>query len=90
MNKFWNCKTTRNSQYCKRFDYLSDPSIDLIERFKKEIVRYADPSEHNDHVPCPPERTKGHMLFVLGSRVEILIKLDRENHSLLFMHCEDI
>ena len=90
MNKFWDCKTTSNSQYYKRIDYLSDPSTDLIERFKEEIVSYADPSKHNDYVPCPPEITKGHMLFVLGSRVEILIKLDRENHGLLFMDCADI
>ena len=42
MTIFWNCKTTENSDYYKKIEYLNEPSIDLIETFKKQIVTYEE------------------------------------------------
>ena len=91
MEIFWNCKTTSNSEYYKKIRYLSEPSIDLIEHFKQEIVTYDEISKHEDYVPCSHvEKSKNHMLFILGSRVEILIRPDCDDKKLYFMDCNDI
>lgn len=87
---FWSCKTTENSKYYEKIEYLSEPSRDLIDQFKKEIVTYEDPKNHEGYVKCDDvERSKGHLLFVLYGRVEVLIKPDKETHKLFFMNCED-
>ena len=71
--------------------YLSEPSIDLINRFKKDIVDYECPSNHEGYTKCNHgERSKGYLLFILRGRVEILIKPDVETHELVFMDCEDV
>ena len=91
MASVWKCKTTRWSDYYTKIEYISDPSIDLIEQFKQKIVDYDEPKNHSDYVPCDNvERRKGHLLFILGSRVEIIIKPNNETHVLYFMSCEDI
>ena len=41
MATIWKCETVSNSEYYKKIEYLSEPSIDLIDRFKKEIVALA-------------------------------------------------
>lgn len=90
MTVFWKCKTTTWSQYYKQIDYLSDPSVDLIEQFKKDIVNYDDPKSHSDYVPCSHvEKSKGHMLFILGSRVEIMVYPNFDTRILYFINCED-
>lgn len=90
MTVFWSCKTTENAQYYKKIEYVSDPSVDLIDRFKEEIITYENPMEHRAYVPCTHvEESKGHMLFILDSRVEILIKPDRDAKKLFFMDCQD-
>ena len=87
---FWNCKTTENSKYHEKIEYLSEPSIDLIAQFKKEIVTFEDPKKHESYVKCDDvERSKGHLLFVLYGRVEVLIRPDKEMHKLFFMDCAD-
>lgn len=89
MPVFWKCKTTTWSQYYKNIEYLSDPSVSLIEQFKQEIVGIEDPKTHKDYVPCNHvERSKGHLLFILGSRVEIIVKPDKGN--LYFIYCDDV
>ena len=51
MTIFWSCKTTENSDYYAKIKYLNEPSINLIDSFKKEIVIYEDPSTHKAYVP---------------------------------------
>ena len=83
--------TGENPKYLKKMEYLSDPSIDLINRFKEDIVCYECPSSHSEYVPCNHgEKSKGYMLFVLRGRVEVLIKPDLETRELLFMDCDDV
>jgi hypothetical protein len=90
MTIFWTCKTTSNASYNSKIQYLSEPSIDLIEKFKQEIVTYQDPTQHPDYVPCNHvERSKGHLLFILRGRVEVLIRPDKQAAKLFFMNCED-
>lgn len=91
MTVFWIRKTPTWSRYYKNIEYISDPSSDLIDRFKEVIVIYEDPSKHPDHVPCSHvEQSKGHMLFILGSRVEVIIKPDKETRILYFISCDDV
>lgn len=91
MTVCWICKTTSNSEYYKKIDYLSEPSIDLIGKFKKDIVHYEDPTKHKAYVVCDHiEKIKGHMLFVLDGRVEVLVRPDKENKKLFFVNCDDI
>lgn len=87
---FWKCKTTSNSEYYKKIDYVSDPSLDLIEGFKKKIAAYRDPARHENYVPGKhAERQKNHLLFILGNRVEILVRPDYEDRKLYFVDCND-
>ncbi len=70
---------------------VSEPSINLIEHFKQEIVTYDDISKHEDYVPCShAEKSKNYMLFMLGNRIEILIRPYRDGKKLYFMDCNDI
>jgi hypothetical protein len=90
LSTFWVCKTTTNSNYNKKIIYISEPSIDLIDHFKDQIVTYQDPTKHPDYVPCTHiAKSKGYMLFVLKGRVEVLIKPDTSGKKLLFMDCND-
>ena len=91
MTVFWRCKTTANSEYCKKIEYVSDPSADLIGRFKDEIVSYYDPSKHKDCVPCEDaEKARGHLLFMLGNKAEVLIRPDHKGGRLCFMDYDDV
>ena len=91
MTVFWICKTPTWSRYHKDIEYISEPSRDLTDRFKEVIVTYEDPSKHPDYVPCKHvELSKGHMLFILGSRVEIIIKPVKETRILYFISCDDV
>lgn len=91
MTIFWQRKTPTWSRYYKNIAYISDPSVDLIEKFKVDIVTYEDPSQHTGYVPCiHVEKSKGHMLFILGSRVEVIIKPDKNTGILYFISCDDI
>jgi hypothetical protein len=90
MDIFWSCKTTEKSKYYEKIKYLSEPSVDLIEQFKKEIVTFKDPKKHEGYVKCDDvERSKGHLLFVLYGRVEVLIRPDKAANKLFFMDCAD-
>ena len=90
MAVFWNCKSPTWSQYYHNIEYISDPSINLIEKFKKTIITYEDPKTHPDYVECNHvEKSMGYMLFILASRVEIMIKPVREKKILYFVNCED-
>ena len=90
MRHYWRCIVPENSKFKAKIAYLSDPSVDLIKHFARSIRDYKDPSDHNEYVKCEHiERSHGYMLFILSSRVEILIKPDRENHTLFFVDCED-
>ena len=91
MTNFWTCKTPTWSKYYTNIEYLSDPSVDLLDRFKKEIITLENPSTHSAYVECTHvEDSKGHMLFILGSRVEIIINPVKEKEILYFISCEDI
>ena len=91
MATIWKCETVSNSEYYKKIEDLSEPSIDLIDRFKKEIVTLADPLQHDGYVQCDhAEKSKGCLLFVLRGRVELLIRPDSNNHKLYFVDCDDI
>jgi len=91
MTVFWKCKTTTWSEYYKNIEYLSEPSVNLIEHFKETIVNYDDLKTHSDYVPCSHvEKSRGHMLFILGSRVEIIVYPNSDTRILYFIHCEDI
>jgi len=88
---FWKCKTPTWSRYYQNIKYISEPSVDLIETFKKEIATYENPSEHSDYVICNHvEQSKGHLLFILGSRVEVIIKSDKDAEILYFISCDDV
>lgn len=90
MTIFWNCKTTENSAYYKKIEYLNEPSIDLIETFKKQIVTYEDISKHVAYITCHHmERSKGHMLFILDSRVEVMVRPAPETKKLFFTDCNE-
>ena len=46
---------------------------------------------HEDYVPCiHVEKSKGHLLFILESRIELLIRPDDKDRKLYFMDCDDI
>lgn len=90
MGIIWKCVTTANSRFNEQMEYLSEPSIDLIERFKKDIVNYEKPEEHRAYQYCDRlGKNKGLMLFVLDGRVEVIIKQDKENQELIFTNCAD-
>jgi len=90
MAVFWNCKTTENSDYNAKIEYLSEPSADLIDKFKKEIITYKDPSLHEAYIQCDHmERSKGHMLFVLHGRVEVMIRPESATKKLFFTDCNE-
>ena len=87
---FWNCKSPTWSQYYNNIDYVSEPSIDLIEKFKKTIVNYDDLKTHPDYVECDHvKKSKDHMLFILASRVEIIIYPIKKEKILYFVNCDD-
>lgn len=90
MTIFWRCFTTANSNYNKNIEYISEPSKDLIDKFKEEIVCFENPKDHIEYIPCNQvERSQGNILFILFSRVEIIIKPHKETHELEFVHCQD-
>jgi len=90
MTIFWACKTPTWSKYYARVEYLSDPSVDLLERFKEDIITYKNPIEHPAYVKCTNvQESEGHILFMLDSRVEIMVKPDEEEQILYFISCED-
>ncbi len=71
-------------------EYVSDPSIDLIEKFKKDIVKFKHPSKHPAFVKCTHvQESAGHLLFILDGRVELVIKPIQERKILFFIHCQD-
>ncbi|MGI0101082.1 MAG: hypothetical protein ACREA7_00625 [Nitrosotalea sp.] len=91
MTVFWIRKTTTWSDYFQNIEYLSDPSVDLIDHFKEEIVTFEDLTKHEDYVQCNHvELSKGHLLFILGDRVEVIVKPDKESGILYFISCVDI
>ena len=91
MTVFWSCETTENSKYQEKIQYLSEPSIDLIDSFKGIIVNYEYPSIHSAFVHCNHvDKSQGYLLFILSSRVEILIKIDNPTTTLLFMDCDEV
>jgi hypothetical protein len=64
--------------------------VDLLNRFKENIITYQDPTKHPAYVNCTHvEESAGHMLFILDSRVEIILKPDNEQKILYFISCED-
>ena len=88
---FWKCVTTSNTNFNKKLAYLSDPSLDPIEHFKERIVTYDVPTNREDYVQCDHiEKSKNYLLFILGSRVEVLIKPDYTSKELYFMDCNDL
>ncbi len=90
MSVFWKCITAENLRYPQNIQYLSDPSIDLIDKFKNDIIYFEDPKKHSAYVPCTHvEKSQGNILFVLFSRVELILKPDEETHELYFVSCED-
>lgn len=90
MTIFWTTKTLTNSTFDQQFEYISDPSIDLIKIFRNEIIDYPNPKTHDDYVKCDNvERSNGCLLFILKSRVEIIIRPDENSKSIYFVSCED-
>ena len=90
MSDFWIRKTPTWSRYYQKIEYISDPSIDLIERCKIEIITYENPKECKDYVPCDNvERSQGHLLFILGDRVEVIVKPHKDTRILYFIDCND-
>lgn len=90
MTTFWTCKTPTWSRYYANIEYLSDPSLDLLNRFKKDIIDFENPMTHPAYVECTHiEESKDHMLFILDSRVEIIIYPVKERKILYFVSCED-
>lgn len=87
----WKCKTHEDDRYLKNINSIQEPSINLIERFKIEIVDYAEPKNHEDYIKCDDvERSKGLLLFILKSRVEVMIKPDYETHIIWFVNCDEV
>ncbi|MBI1664059.1 MAG: hypothetical protein IS860_11385 [Nitrosopumilus sp.] len=68
-------------------EYVSDPSIDLIEKFKKDIVKFKHPSKHPAFVKCTHvQESAGHLLFILDGRVELVInQFKKEKFYFLFI-----
>lgn len=90
MTNFWTRKTPTWSNYYERIEYLSDPSVDLLDTFKEEIITYENLTTHPAYVKCTHvQESAGHILFILDSRVEIMIKPDEEQKILYFVSCED-
>lgn len=90
MTVFWRCTTSENFNYNKNFPNISEPSQDLINTFKENIVTFENPRDHDGYVPCTRvERSHGNILFVLLGRVELIIKPNEELYELGFISCED-
>jgi hypothetical protein len=90
MTVYWRCTTSENFDYNKKFPYLSEPSQDLINTFKEQIVTFENPRNHDGYVPCTyVERSQGNILFILFGRVELIIKPNEELNELDFISCED-
>ena len=90
MTIFWSTKTLTISIFDLQFEYISDPSIDLIKKFRNEIINYKNPIDHPDYVKCDNvERSNGSLLFILSGRVEIIIRPDVISKSIYFVSCED-
>ncbi len=86
----WTCKAPTWSQYYSNIEYVSDPSVDLIETFKKQIVEYEDITTHPAYVLCTHvQESAGHMLFIVDSRMEIMLKPQKERNVLQFVSCQD-
>lgn len=87
---FWTTHLLLNTTFEQQFEYISDPSIDLIKAFRNEIIQCVDPKTHRDYVQCDNvERSNGCLLFILKSRVEIIIKPNYDIKSIYFVSCED-
>lgn len=90
MVNFWNCKSPTWFQYYHNIEYISDPSINLIEEFKKAIITCEDPKTHPDYIECDHVgKNMGHMLFILANRVKIIINPVEEEKILYFINCND-
>lgn len=90
MTVFWRCFTSTNSNYNKNIEYISEPSKDLIDKFKEEIIYFENPKEHGGYIPCNQvERSQGNILFILFSRVEVIIKPHKDRGELEFVYCQD-
>lgn len=88
---FWKCKSHKDDRYLKNILSIQDPSIDLIERFKTEIIEYTHPKNHEDYVKCDDvEKSKGVLLFILKSRVELMIKPDYDTSIIWFVNCDEV
>jgi len=91
MTIFWKLKTPTWAPYRDNLEYLPEPSVDLIDHFKLQIVEIEEPSECEDYVPCTHvEKSQGHMLFILGSRVEVVVMPDFEKRIIYFINCQDV
>ena len=90
MTNFWICKTPTWSQYHSNIEYVSDPSVDLIETFKKQIVMYEDITTHPAYVLCTHvQESAGHVLFIIDGRVEVMLMPQKERKVLQFVSCQD-
>ncbi len=90
MTRFWTCKTPTWSQYFVNIEYVSDPSVDLLTKFKTDIVEFEHPEKHPAFVECTHvQKSAGHMLFIIDGRVEVVINPMRDRKILFFVHCQD-
>ena len=88
---FWKCKSHEDDRYLDKFEYIQEPSADLIETFKIEIIQYQEPKNHESYVQCDDvERSKGLLLFILKSRVEIMIRPDYDTGIIWFVNCDEV
>ena len=88
---FWKCKSHPSDRYLKNINSIQEPSIDLIDKFKIDIIDYREPKNHEGYVKCDNvERSKNGLLFILGSRVEVIIKPDFKTMILWFVNCDEI
>lgn len=87
----WIVKIPNWAKFDSEYEYLSDPSADLIGTFKEEIINYDDPKDHPSYVKCDNvEESEGNLLFILFGRVEIMVRPDNKTNKIYFLHCEDV
>jgi len=88
---FWKCTAFENSKFIKNQDLLDEVSLNLIEHFKKEIVNVKNPTTYGGYVNCTHvEKSRGNILIVLDSRVEIIIHPIVEVGKIYFVSCDEI
>ena len=90
MTKIWRTIIPTDSDWDDKFEYISDPSRDIILRFKDEISTYEDLTSHSAYADCDhPHKSKGHLLFIFD-RCEVFVKPDEKEKKLYFIECHDI